>query len=67
MIGEWRPLGRWALRIFGCKSQPSRLSISMTVAAYQLHGDSQDYMIAHARETKEIKDRPAALVIYEPK
>jgi hypothetical protein len=31
-----------------------------------LHGDSKDYMMAHAREAKEIKDRPAVLVIYEP-
>jgi hypothetical protein len=32
-----------------------------------LHGDSQDYMIAYAREASEIKNRPAVLVIYEPK
>jgi hypothetical protein len=34
---------------------------------FMLHGDSKDYMIAHAREAAEIKDRPAVLVIYEPK
>jgi hypothetical protein len=34
---------------------------------FMLHGDSHDYLIAHAREAKEIKDRPAVLVIYEPK
>jgi hypothetical protein len=34
---------------------------------FMLHGDSKDYMIAHAREATEIKDRPAVLVIYEPK
>jgi hypothetical protein len=34
---------------------------------FMLHGDSHDYMIAHAREAKDIKDRPAVLVIYEPK
>jgi hypothetical protein len=33
---------------------------------FMLHGDSKDYMMAHAREAKEIKDRPAVLVIYEP-
>lgn len=34
---------------------------------FMLHGDSRDYMICHTRETKEIKNRPAVLVIYEPK
>ena len=34
---------------------------------FMLHGDSKDYMIAHSREAKESKDRPAVLVIYEPK
>jgi hypothetical protein len=34
---------------------------------FMLHGDSKDYMIAHAREAPDIKDRPAVLVIYEPK
>jgi hypothetical protein len=33
---------------------------------FMLHGDSHDYMIAHAREAREVKDRPAVLVIYEP-
>jgi hypothetical protein len=32
-----------------------------------LHGDSHDYMTAHTREAKEVKDRPAVLLIYEPK
>jgi len=34
---------------------------------FMLHGDSHDYMIAHSREAREIKDRPAVLVIYDPK
>ena len=34
---------------------------------FMLHGDSYDYMTAHSREAKEIEDRPAVLVIYEPK
>jgi hypothetical protein len=34
---------------------------------FMLHGDSHDYMIAHTREAKEVKDRPAVLVVYEPK
>jgi hypothetical protein len=34
---------------------------------FMLHGDSHDYMIAHAREAKDVKDRPAVLVIYEPR
>jgi hypothetical protein len=32
-----------------------------------LHGDSQDYMIAHTHKSPDIKNRPAVLVIYEPK
>jgi hypothetical protein len=32
---------------------------------FMLHGDSNDYMIAHAREAKEIKDRPGVWVVYE--
>ena len=34
---------------------------------FMLHGDSHDYLIAHSREAKELKDRPALLVVYEPK
>jgi hypothetical protein len=34
---------------------------------FMLHGDSHDYMIAHTREAKEVKDRPAVLLVYEPK
>jgi hypothetical protein len=34
---------------------------------FMLHGDSHDYLIAHAREAKDVKDRPAVLVVYEPK
>jgi hypothetical protein len=34
---------------------------------FMQHGDAKDYMIAHAREATEIKNRPAVLVIYEPK
>jgi hypothetical protein len=33
---------------------------------FMLHGDSHDYMIAHAREAKARADRPAVLVVYEP-
>jgi hypothetical protein len=32
-----------------------------------LHGDSHDYLIGYTREAKERKDRPAVLVIYDPK
>jgi hypothetical protein len=34
---------------------------------FMLHGDSHDYMIAHSREAKNMADRPAVLVIYEPR
>jgi hypothetical protein len=34
---------------------------------FMLHGDSKDYMMAHTRKATAIKDRPAVLVIYEPK
>ena len=34
---------------------------------FMLHGDSKDYMIAHTREATAIQDRPAVLVIYDPK
>jgi hypothetical protein len=34
---------------------------------FMLHGDARDFMIAHSREAGEIKDRPAVLVIYEPR
>jgi hypothetical protein len=34
---------------------------------FMLHGDSHDYMIAHSREATRISDRPAVLVVYEPK
>ena len=34
---------------------------------FMLHGDSKDYMTAHAREATEIRNRPAVLVVYEPK
>jgi len=34
---------------------------------FMLHGDSRDYMMAHTRKAKEIKNRPAVLVVYEPK
>jgi hypothetical protein len=34
---------------------------------FMLHGDSHDYMIAHTREAKEVKGRPAVLLVYEPK
>jgi hypothetical protein len=33
---------------------------------FMLHGDSHDYLRAFTREAKNVKDRPALLVIYEP-
>ena len=33
---------------------------------FMLHGDSHDYLISHTRETIELQNRPAVLVIYEP-
>lgn len=32
---------------------------------FMLHGDSLDYMLGWTREAKEIKNRPAVLVVYE--
>lgn len=34
---------------------------------FMLHGDSHDYMTGYTREAKDIKNRPAVLVIYDPK
>lgn len=34
---------------------------------FMLHGDARDYMIAHSREARDVKNRPAVLLIYEPK
>jgi hypothetical protein len=34
---------------------------------FMLHGDTHDYMTAYTRETKDIRNRPAVLVVYEPK
>jgi hypothetical protein len=34
---------------------------------FMLHGDSRDYMNGYTREAKDLKNRPAVLVIYEPK
>jgi hypothetical protein len=34
---------------------------------FMLHGDSHDYMMAHSREAANLADRPAVLVIYEPR
>jgi hypothetical protein len=34
---------------------------------FMLHGDSHDYITGHAREAKQVRDRPAVLVIYEAK
>jgi hypothetical protein len=34
---------------------------------FMLHGDSRDYMIAYTRKARDIENRPAVLVIYEPK
>ena len=33
---------------------------------FMLHGDSHDYITAFTGEAKEIRDRPAVIVIYEP-
>jgi hypothetical protein len=33
---------------------------------FMLHGDSQDYMRIHARESKDVKKRPALAVIFAP-
>ena len=32
---------------------------------FMLHGDSHHYLMAHTREAKAVKDRPAVMVIYE--
>jgi hypothetical protein len=34
---------------------------------FMLHGDAHDILIGHSREATEMKDRPAVLVIYEPR
>jgi hypothetical protein len=34
---------------------------------FMLHGDSNDYIKGFAREAKELKDRPAIMVIFVPK
>jgi hypothetical protein len=34
---------------------------------FMLHGDSRDYMTAYTREARDIKNRPAVLVIHVPK
>jgi hypothetical protein len=34
---------------------------------FMLHGDSHDYMTAYTRKAKDVANRPAVLVIYEPK
>ena len=34
---------------------------------FMLHGDSKDWFRAWYRETPKLKDRPAVIVIYEPK
>ena len=33
---------------------------------FMLHGDSHDYVMGHSREAKDVKDRPAVLLVYEP-
>ena len=33
---------------------------------FMLHGDSQDYMRVHSRESKELRKRPAVAVVYVP-
>lgn len=34
---------------------------------FMLHGDGKDYLTAWTREAPEVKNRPALLVVYEPK
>jgi hypothetical protein len=34
---------------------------------FMLHGDSHDYLMAHSREAEKIENRPAVIVIYEPR
>ena len=34
---------------------------------FMLHGDSKDWFRAWYREAPKLKDRPAVIVIYEPK
>ena len=34
---------------------------------FMVHGDSNDYMMAHAREAAEVKNRPSLSVVYVPK
>jgi hypothetical protein len=34
---------------------------------FMLHGDSRDYMTGYTRKAKDLKNRPAVMVIYEPK
>lgn len=34
---------------------------------FMMHANGGDYLMGHSREAKEVKDRPAVLVIYKPK
>jgi hypothetical protein len=34
---------------------------------FMLHGNAGDYLMGHMREASEVKNRPALLVIYEPR
>jgi hypothetical protein len=34
---------------------------------FMLHGDSRDYMTGYTSKARDVKNRPAVLVIYEPK
>jgi hypothetical protein len=34
---------------------------------FMLHGDSHDYITGHTREAKELRDRPAVMVVYNAK
>jgi hypothetical protein len=34
---------------------------------FMLHGDGKDYMMAHCRESADVRSRPALLVVYVPK
>jgi hypothetical protein len=62
--GPGRGMVNWwdftqAVRFWTLGDQPNH--------GFMLHGDSRDYMNCYTREAKEIGNRPAVLVIYEPK
>lgn len=44
-----------------------KADVTVDRPGFMLHGDSRDYITAHTREAAEVKQRPAVLVIYDPK